>query len=90
MGGHPDDRMRPEVIDCRWYGMFSLFLDLECGIMPKKKEKPRADELEFLRWFYCNADFGPADSDVRNHLCEQFEKETKKRVPEGYEPEDEE
>lgn len=25
-------------------------------------------ELEYLRWWYQNADFGPADSDVRRHL----------------------
>ena len=41
-------------------------------------------ELEFLTWFYINADFGPADGDVRSYLREQYEDQTGKQVPPGY------
>ena len=44
----------------------------------------RATELEYLRWFYQNSDFGPADSDVRDFLKEKFMDRTKKNIPEGY------
>lgn len=47
--------------------------------------KERATELEFLQWFYSVADFGPADYDVRKMLEEQFQRETGKRLPKGYE-----
>jgi hypothetical protein len=43
-----------------------------------------ASELEFLRWFYSYADFGPADDDIRFLLKEQFVQETGKALPEGY------
>lgn len=41
-------------------------------------------DLEFLAWFYANADFGPADGDVRDMLKEQYVQETGKPIPEGY------
>ena len=41
-------------------------------------------EFDFLTWFYINADFGPADGDVRNYLREQYEDQTGKQVPPGY------
>ena len=44
----------------------------------------QATELEYLRWFYQEADFGPADSDVRDFIDEAFVKETGKTLPEGY------
>jgi hypothetical protein len=44
----------------------------------------KADELEFLKWFFSNADFGPADGDVRLYLYQQFERETGKTLPDGY------
>lgn len=44
----------------------------------------KATELEFLQWFYANADFGPADDDVRYILEAEFVKETGKNLPEGY------
>lgn len=46
--------------------------------------KKEATELEYLKWFFSTADFGPADSDVRMYLEEQFEEETGKTIPEGY------
>jgi hypothetical protein len=46
--------------------------------------KERATELEFLLYFYQNADFGPADADVRYCLNENFKEETDKELPEGY------
>lgn len=44
----------------------------------------RADELEYLRWFAMNADFGPAHSDVMSALQEKFETETGKLVAVGW------
>ena len=44
-----------------------------------------ATELEYLKWFYHRADFGPADGDVRIWMNEQFEAETGKLIPQGYE-----
>ena len=43
-----------------------------------------ASELEYLIWFYSNADFGPAHGDVMTDLQQRFKEETKKDVPEGY------
>lgn len=47
-------------------------------------ERERATKEEYLEWFYHNSDFGPADSDYRDHLKELFMKETKKNLPKGY------
>lgn len=44
----------------------------------------RATELEFLQWFYANADFGPADSDVREYLKASFVQQSGKQIPDGY------
>ena len=44
----------------------------------------RATELEYLEWFRCNADFGPAHEDVIQILDEEFEEETGKLVPKGW------
>jgi hypothetical protein len=38
--------------------------------------KDRATELEYLTWFRINADFGPADSDVKLYLDQRFMEET--------------
>lgn len=43
-----------------------------------------ATPLEFLEWFYLNADFGPADEDVRYYLKQQFIRETGKSLPAGF------
>ena len=45
---------------------------------------PYATEIEFLQWYFANADFGPAHEDVVNSLFAQFENETNKAVPEEY------
>ena len=47
-------------------------------------DKEELEELEYLRWFYSNADFGPAHGDVIFYLNEQYVAETGKSVPEGY------
>lgn len=47
----------------------------------------RATELEYLRWFYENADFGPADEDVRHTMDEEFMDETGKYLPISYDEE---
>lgn len=44
----------------------------------------QASELQWLQWFYSNADFGPAHGDVMQHWIQCFEEETGKRVPTGY------
>jgi len=41
------------------------------------------NELKYLKWFYENADFGPADGDVRYYLNRQFVKEGG-TIPKGY------
>lgn len=45
----------------------------------------RATELEYLEWFYQNADFGPADGDVRFYMNHQFKKDSGMELPEAYE-----
>jgi hypothetical protein len=49
-----------------------------------------ATELEFLQFFYQQADFGPADEDVRDAIKNSFVRITNMNLPEGYEIEDEE
>lgn len=44
------------------------------------------NELKYLRWFYENADFGPADDDVRQIMNEQYVREGGV-IPKGYENE---
>jgi len=46
--------------------------------------RERATELEYLKWFRINADFGPADGDVKDNLNECFMDETGKNLPEGW------
>ena len=41
-------------------------------------------ELEFLRWFYQNADFGPGEADYMSSMMELYSDETGKPVPPGY------
>lgn len=48
-------------------------------------EKERATELEYLKWFRNNADFGPAHEDVVYLLNEAFMKATGKKLPKGWE-----
>ena len=49
--------------------------------------KEKATELEFLKYFFSYADFGPADGDVRDIMYADFKRRTGKELPEGYEPE---
>lgn len=46
------------------------------------------DELEYLKWFRCNADFGPAEGDVVAYMHQLYEKETGKNVPAGWSDEE--
>lgn len=41
------------------------------------------NELKYLRWFYENADFGPADDDVRQIMNEQYVR-SGGVIPKGY------
>lgn len=50
--------------------------------------KEEATELEWLRYFFMVADFGPADDDVRYYIEQNFMRETGKLLPEGYQRED--
>lgn len=43
-----------------------------------------ATELEYLTWFCCNADFGPAHEDVVLYMERRFKEETGKEVPENW------
>lgn len=46
------------------------------------------NELKYLRWFYANADFGPADSDVRYYMDKQYIYEGGV-IPNGYKGDEE-
>lgn len=52
--------------------------------MTNKQPRERATELEYLTWFRHNADFGPADSDVKDYMAEAFMEDTGKNLPEGW------
>lgn len=52
--------------------------------MKPKATRKRATELEYLTWFRRNADFGPADGDVKEAMDERFQEETGKNLPEGW------
>lgn len=38
-------------------------------------------EIEYLFWFFENADFGPAHEDVMDYMNEKYEEEAGKPVP---------
>lgn len=44
----------------------------------------KATEIEYLRWFRINADFGPAEDDIIDELNEAFKEETGKELPDGW------
>jgi len=44
----------------------------------------RATEIEYLKWFCQEADFGPADSDIRDRMQQIFMDKTGKNIPEGW------
>ncbi len=44
----------------------------------------RATELEYLRWFRINCDFGPAHSDVVDIMNQEFMSDTGKNLPKGW------
>lgn len=46
--------------------------------------RERAADLEYLKWFRINADFGPADSDVIDWMNQRFMDDTGKNLPEGW------
>ncbi len=50
--------------------------------------KELQDELEYLRWFHGNADFGPADCDVRYFMNQKYTNQTGRPVPAGYSDEE--
>jgi hypothetical protein len=41
-------------------------------------------ERDYLQWFHQEADFGPAEGDVRAALNKRYTAETQNPVPEGY------
>jgi hypothetical protein len=43
-----------------------------------------ATELEYLKWFFENADFGPAHGDVMEEKNNEFEVQTGKSIPKPY------
>lgn len=50
----------------------------------QRLESEQATPIEFLAFFYSEADFGPADDDVRLEIEERFMEMTGKALPEGY------
>lgn len=50
----------------------------------EKRHHAEHEELLYLRWFKQNADFGPADSDVHMLMNQAYERDTGKRVPDGW------
>jgi hypothetical protein len=46
--------------------------------------RERATELEYLEWFRQTADFGPADSDVKESMNHDFMEESGKNLPKGW------
>lgn len=46
--------------------------------------RDRATELEYLKWFRIEADFGPNDSDVKDYMDKRFMEETGKDLPQGW------
>lgn len=50
----------------------------------------QATELEYLQYFYSQADFGPADDDVRYYIEEAFKRDTGLLLPNGYARDEEE
>jgi hypothetical protein len=50
--------------------------------MSDKRE--RATELEYLKWFRLDADFGPAESCVIDNMARAFIMETNKDIPLGW------
>lgn len=48
------------------------------------------DEVtDWLLWFYQEADFGPASSDVRSFLKSRYKRTTGKELPKGFDNEEE-
>lgn len=50
----------------------------------ENKDTSKENAFAFLEWFYLNADFGPADADVKWLMRQQYEDETGNSVPEEY------
>jgi len=49
-----------------------------------KNSRQRATEIEYLRWFIANTDFGPAHSDVMDIMNQEFMRSTGMNLPLGY------
>ncbi len=47
-------------------------------------ERERATELEYLKWFRCHVNLGPADSDIIDSMNQDFMTRTGKNLPEGW------
>ena len=50
------------------------------GFIQEKEKKDVEAELNYLRHFFCEADFGPADGDVRDIIRDDYDGV----IPEGY------
>lgn len=77
-----------KLTDVQWRAAQKIANNMKERPMKKSKKEKKATELEFLKWFYLNADFGPADGDVRASLKEEFMVEFRKNLPKGYELEE--
>lgn len=72
----------------RWWR--STEKGVELLAQQESEKETVATELEWLQFFYGDADFGPADDDVRRIIEKRFTKTTGKSLPHGYQREDEE
>ena len=46
--------------------------------------RERATELEYLKWWRMNCDFGPGDGDAQEAMNKAFMEGTGKNIPEGW------
>lgn len=56
----------------------------EVALRRARYQKSANQELEWLRRFACNADFGPASGDVQALMREGYESKTGRKVPSGW------
>ena len=77
--------MSKELIDkWKYIGLNNVYYITTDFYLKGDQMKQRATEIEYLKWFRINADFGPADSDVKDIMNSEFMDETGKNIPEGW------
>jgi len=46
--------------------------------------RERATELKYFKWFRCNVNLGPAESDIIDDMNQRFMNKTGKNIPKGW------